>query len=99
MPVLLLTNNRVGVLSRIISVVSSLSANIETAAVYPLGPSGISVVHLTPDAGEVTRDRLQGWLPRLIDVGDITLGSDAKIWTRHLGLTSAAAAGQNGSCP
>lgn len=99
MQFLLLTNNRFGVLSRITSVVSSLAANIETAAVYPLGTSGTSVVHLTVDAGDATRDRLHRRLSRLVDVIEITSGTDAEIRTLHLELTSAAAVARNGACP
>ena len=47
---LLLTTNRSGVLSRIISMVSSTGANIESAVAYPLGDSGISVVHLISES-------------------------------------------------
>jgi acetolactate synthase small subunit len=65
---LLLTTNRSGVLSRIISIVSSTGANIESAVVYPLGDSGYSVVHLTSETSDNLRDRLVRKLGRLIDV-------------------------------
>lgn len=65
---LLLTTNRSGVLSRIISMVSSTGANIESAVAYPLGDSGISVVHLISEVSTVLRDRLVRKLSRLIDV-------------------------------
>lgn len=98
---LLLTSNRFGVLSRITSVVSSLAANIETAAVYPLGSSGMSVVHLTVDASEVTTDRLHRRLSRLVDVVEITSGAEAEKRTLRFDWTVAAVAagGEHGGCP
>jgi acetolactate synthase small subunit len=65
---LLLTTNRSGVLSRIISMVSSTGANIESAVAYPAGDSGISVVHLVSDNSPIVRERLVRKLSRLVDV-------------------------------
>jgi acetolactate synthase small subunit len=65
---LLLTTNRSGVLSRIISMVSSTGANIESAVAYPLGDSGFSVVHLISDTSAILEDRLVRKLSRLVDV-------------------------------
>jgi acetolactate synthase small subunit len=65
---LLLTTNRSGVLSRIISMVSSTGANIESAVAYPLGDSGFSVVHLISETSDVLKDRLVRKLSRLVDV-------------------------------
>jgi acetolactate synthase small subunit len=65
---LLLTTNRSGVLSRIISIVSSTGANIESAVAYPAGDSGFSVVHLVSDNSPILRERLVRKLSRLVDV-------------------------------
>jgi acetolactate synthase small subunit len=65
---LLLTTNRSGVLSRITSIVSSTGANIESAAVYPVGASEFAAVHLVAESSDVLRERLVRKLSRLIDV-------------------------------
>ena len=68
MQFLILAANKFGVLSRITSIVSSLGANIETVAVYPLQNSELSVVQITAEGSETQRARLLRKLTRLVDV-------------------------------
>ena len=72
---LLVTDNRFGVLARIVSIVSSSGVNIQTVAVYPVAESRFSVVHLHLQTGEVMADRIRRKLSRLPQVVDIQVGS------------------------
>ena len=65
---LLLTTNRSGVLSRIISIVSSTGAKIESVAAYPLADSELAIIHLVSESSSVSRERLVRKLSRLVDV-------------------------------
>ena len=77
---LLLTTNRSGVLSRIISIVSSTGANIESVAAYPLADSEFAIIHLVSGSSNVSRERLVRKLSRLVDVVECSATEEDASW-------------------
>jgi acetolactate synthase small subunit len=73
---LLIAANRHGVLARVIAVVSSIGANIESVRVCPVPASEVSVIEIHVLLSPEQRDRVLRKLGRLVDVLSVS-GSEA----------------------
>ena len=73
---LALTSDTCGVLARITSIVCASGINIDTAAAYPMGDSGLSVVHLRVGADAQAAGRLRRKVSKLVDVVEVHTGED-----------------------
>jgi acetolactate synthase small subunit len=74
--ILLIAANRHGVLARVIGVVSSIGANIESARVCPVPGSEVSVIEIYTSLSPEQRDRVLRKVGRLVDVLSVS-GCDA----------------------
>ncbi len=83
---LAVTTNRSGVLARITSIVCASGINIETAAAYPMGEVGLSVVHLCIRAEAEFAERVRRKVARLVDVIEVRVEAEAAGASVQLGL-------------